>query len=338
MGLFKRKTKALQELKAIEDQQFIPLDTFNLQNEIAAQESIIDSQVSDISILNNIQWNRWIHINLWCDYYANRFKYEASDYKHNFIINRALRSGFIYGKCGVWNHNGTPEIVQVLKEDRNSYRVTIIKDDSKEFNPLEATEFLNVKKEEIIFYQFNSLGYSAFLTLAPVLKLEQLVQKVLYNETLTNATRIIRDVDAASSKKTAQQFIKFLSPIINRFNNGKDRYEGLTLNTNTEKVLDVIEYAKNWYYEVYGRRTNADYKKTHSLNSEIEAGQMNAEVLERDRHMMLKKFLREYSKLFKIKIFLENPNGEFTNVNDSLKIEIKHMEEEWNETKPNIKQ
>lgn len=321
MGIFNRKKKAIDKVKEIEQSNYTPLDTFNLQNQIQAQEAAIDSQVGSSSILDNIQWNRWIHINLWCDYYANRFKYEASDYQHNFIINRALRNGFIYGTCGVWNNNGTPEIVQYINEENGRLKVSIIQDDSKEHNLRENNIVVN--KSDVIYYKFNSLGYSAFLTLAPILKLEQLIQKVLYNETLTNSTRIIRDVDAASSKKTAQQFIDFLSPIINRFNNGKDRYEGLTLNTNTEKVLDVMEYAKNWYYDVLGRRTNTDFKKTHSLDSEIEAGQFNAEVLERDRYMFLKKFLREYSKLFGIEILLENENGELSNVNDKLKLEVK---------------
>lgn len=320
MGIFNRKKKAIDKVKQIEENNYTPLDTFNLQNQIEAQEAAIDSQVGTTSILDNIQWNRWIHINLWCDYYANRFKYEASDYQHNFVINRALRNGFIYGSCGVWNNNGTPEIVQFLKEENGKLRVSIIKDDKQEHNPKDNNIIVN--KNEVIMYQFNSLGYSAFLTLGPILKLEQLIQKVLYNETLTNATRIIRDVDAASSKRTAQQFINFLSPIINRFNNGKDRYEGLTLNTNTEKVLEVMEYAKNWYYDVLGRRTNTDFKKTHSLNSEIEAGMFNAEVLERDRFMFLKKFLREYSKLFNIEILLENENGELSNVNEKLKLEV----------------
>lgn len=318
MGLFNRKAKATQELKKIENNEFTPLDTFNLQNNIAAQEAVIDSQVGDTSILNDIQWNRWIHINLQCDYYANRFKYEAKDYKHNFIINRALRNGFIYGVCGVWNNNGTPEIVQIADYRNDEVRITVITDDTKEFRKDANTTFIWVKRDTVIEYQFSSLGYSAFLTLGPLLKLEQLVQKVLYNETLTNATRIIRDVDAGSSKKTAQQFVKFLSPLINRYNNGKDRYEGLALDTNTEKAIEVIEYAKNWYYDILGRRTNSDFKKTHSLNSEIEAGQFNGEVLERDRYMFLKKFLRDYSKMFNVKINLENETGEMVDVFEQI--------------------
>lgn len=312
MGLFSKKKKALDKLNQIEQNNFTPLDTFNLENNILAQEAAIDSQVGTTSILDSIQWNRWIHINLWADYYANRFRYETLFNVHNVAINRALRNGFIYGRVGVWNNNGTPEIVQYINEENGKLRVSVIKEDTQENNPRQNN--ILVDKNQVIYYQFNSLAYSAFLTLAPVLKLEQLIQKVLYNETLTNATRILRDTEAGSSAKAAQQFINFNSPIIHRLEGGSDRYQGLTLDTNTDKALEVMEYAKNWYYEVYGRRTNSDFKKTHSLNSEIEAGQFNCEVIERDRHMYLKIFLKDYANLFNIKIQLENLEGNFEDV------------------------
>lgn len=317
MGIFNKKKKALDKLNEIEQNNFTPLDTFNLQNEIVAKEAAIDSQVGRTSILDQIQWNRWIHINLWANYFANRFKYEVKSLYnkriHNRIINRALRNGFIYGKIGVYNNNGTPEVVQYINEENGKYVVSIIEDDSAEHN--NNKNRIVVDKDKVIFYQFDSLGYSAFLTLAPVLKLEQLTQKVLYNETLTNATRILRDTEKGSEySSSAQQFVNFKSPIIHRIEGGSDRYTGLTLDTNTQPLIEVMEYAKNWYYEILGRRTNADYKKTHSLDSEIEAGQFNVEVLERDRYMFFKDFIEDYQKLFCVIIKIEkmdiNPKEE----------------------------
>lgn len=323
MGKLKDKVnKVFNKIKGIEENNYLPVETINLQQQIYAQEAAIDSQVGSTSILNDIKWNRWIHINLWADYFANRFKYEASEYKHNFAINRAIRNAFIYGRIGIWNNNGTPEVVFVVKEENERYRVSVLKNDDEEFYAHnERNKYIYVDKTQVIHYQFSSLGYSAFITLQPVLKMEQLVQKVLYNEILTNATRILRDTEAGSSSTSAKQFINFNSPVIHRIDGGTDRYTGLTLDTNTEKVIETIEYSKNWYYDILGRRTNSDFKKTHSLDSEIEAGQFNTNVLERDKYMFLKKFLRDYSKLFKVSILLENENGEMDSVFAKLKIQ-----------------
>ena len=45
MAIFGKKSKALEKLKAIEQQGFTPLNTFNLENQIMAKEAAIDSQV-----------------------------------------------------------------------------------------------------------------------------------------------------------------------------------------------------------------------------------------------------------------------------------------------------
>lgn len=329
MGLFTRKAK--DKAKELEQQEMIPRPTYTLEQEIIAKEATIDAQVASTSTLNNIKWNKWIQINLWANYFANRFTYITKNPIHNKFINKTLRHGFIYGKVGVWYNNGTPELIHVLEEKEHKYRVVINEENNNFFyKEMKRDRAIEVWKGDVIFYQFDSLNLPAITLLQPVLKFEELVQKVLYNETLTNATRIMRDVSPGTSNKTAQQFMNFDSPIINRIEGGQDKYQGLTLETNSEKVLDTIEYAKNWYYDILGRRTNSDFKKTHSLNSEIEAGQFNAQVLEKDRHLYLWDFLRDYSYLFNIQIDLEMLNGNIQNVRD-LNIKIKEVD---NETKP----
>lgn len=320
MGKFKDKlAQVFNKVKNIEDNNYTPLNTFNLENNIMAQEAAINSQVGTTSILDNLNWSRWIHINQWVNYFANRFKYEASDYNHNLAINRVIRNGYLYGQCGIWNNNGSPLVVQVHninKPENGKYKVSIVEDDAEDitYRRKEDINYLYVDMDQVKVYQYDSLGYSAFITLAPVLKLEQLIQKVLYNEILSNATRIIRNTEAGSDSKVAQQFINFNSPVIHKLASGSDTFNALTMDTKADKVIEVIEYSKNWYYEILGRRTNADFKKAHSLSTEIEAGQFNADVIERDRYMYLKKFLREYAKLFDISINLENLNGEMEDV------------------------
>ena len=334
MAIFGKKSKALEKLKAIEQQGFTPLNTFNLKNQIMAKEAAIDSQVGTTDSGEDIYYNTWLQVNQWADYFCGAFKYEASEFKHNIAINRALRAGFIYGAVGVWNNNGTPELVQV--RDRRAagetYEIIIVYDDSERYYPAKDPEmFKKVPKKDVVIYQFDSLGYSAFLTLQPVLKFERLAQKALYNETLVLPTRILHDVDAGNpSTKAAKQFVHFNSSMIHRMDGGTDRFTALALATNTEPLLQTIEYTKNYYYDLVGRRTNSDFKRAHSLDSEISAAEKNCQAIETSRYLFLKKFLREYSMLFDIEINLENLNGELTNVFD--KMELGGSEDE---TKPN---
>ena len=322
MGLFGKKSKAIEKLNQIEQQGFVPLNTFNLENQIMAKEAAIDSQVGNTNTGDDIYYNTWLQVNQWADYFCGTFKYEASEFKHNIAINRALRAGFIYGSVGVWNNNGTPELVQV--RDRRSpteyYEIIIIYDDSERYYPAKNPEmFKKVPKKDIVIYQFDSLGYSAFLTLQPVLKFERLTQKALYNETLVLPTRILHDVDAGNpSTKAAKQFVQFNSSMIHRMDGGTDRFTGLALATNTEPLLQTIEYTKNYYYDLLGRRTNSDFKRAHSLDSEISAAEKNCQAIETSRYLFLKKFLREYSMLFDVAINLENLNGEMMSVFDSM--------------------
>lgn len=322
MALFGKKSKAIEKLNQIEQQGFVPLNTFNLENQIMAKEAAIDSQVGNTNTGDDIYYNTWLQVNQWADYFCGTFKYEASEFKHNIAINRALRAGFIYGSVGVWNNNGTPELVQV--RDRRSpneyYEIIIIYDDSERYYPAKNPEmFKKVPKKDIVIYQFDSLGYSAFLTLQPVLKFERLTQKALYNETLVLPTRILHDVDAGNpSTKAAKQFVQFNSSMIHRMDGGTDRFTGLALDTNTEPLLQTIEYTKNYYYDLLGRRTNSDFKRAHSLDSEISAAEKNCQAIETSRYLFLKKFLREYSMLFDVAINLENLNGEMMSVFDSM--------------------
>lgn len=324
MGLFGKKTKALEKLKEIEQNGFVPMNTFNLENQIMAREAAIDSQVGTTSNGEDIYYNKWLQINQWADYFCGVFKYEANEFKHNLAINRALRGGFIYGYIGVWNNNGTPELVQV--RDKNAmgehFEIIIIYDDSKRYyEPKESSIFKKVPRKDVVIYQYDSLGYSAFLTLEPVLKFERLAQKALYNETLVLPTRILHDVDAGNpSTKAAKQFVQFNSSIIHRMDGGSDRFSGLAIGTNSESLLQTIEYTKNYYYDLLGRRTNSDFKRAHSLDAEISAAEKNCLAIETSRYLYLKKFLRDYANLFNIDILLENLNGEMNNVFDAMEL------------------
>ena len=57
MAIFGKKSKALEKLKAIEQQGFTPLNTFNLENQIMAKEAAIDSRVGTTDSGEDIYYN-----------------------------------------------------------------------------------------------------------------------------------------------------------------------------------------------------------------------------------------------------------------------------------------
>lgn len=314
-----KKASKLVE-KAIND--LTPKQLFDLKNRIEAKEMVINSQVlfkaqEDLTI-GNVVWNKWININNWANYFANRWKYETKEMKHNMAINYALRAGFIYGDSGIWNNNGTPTNIIVSYCDLNYCYFTLSPTEQERLEQLryETKEkkqgLIKKPKSEIINYQFDSLGYGAFIVLDPVIKLEEYIQKAIFNEAMTLPTRIIRDInDANTDNRTAKQFLELKSPVINRYKGGNETYEGLTLSSSTDGLLNLIEASKNWYYDILGRRTNSDFKLSHTLEQEAKNSEFNVNAIEWDRYLFFKKFIQEYAKLFNIKIKIETLNGNF---------------------------
>lgn len=303
---------------------FVPTNTIAIVNQIEAVNEAINSQIAKSSVLKDITWNSWIIINHWADYFANSFKYEADRFELNIFINRVIRYAFIYGGAYIWNNNGTPELVSIVSEvNKKEYGIAII---SPDFDVIKQNEnslknlsvSKKVPKEQIFYYQFNSLGWSSFVVLRPLIKWNKQVMKALYNETIMLPTRLIHDTEAGQKDSSASsQLLKFESPVMHRAKDGTDVFKSLALNTNTESLLNVIEYTKNYYYEILGRRANTEYKKTHSLNAELEAAEDTFTILERDRYLYLKNFLRYMSKTYKTKILLQTENRQFIDVFES---------------------
>lgn len=318
--MWKREKKVLERITNIENRlnasEMLPQPTIQLKTEIEGREALIDSQVMKLQKLQGVQWSDWIIINNWANYYANVFKYDCERKNFNKFLNRAIRNAFIYGSIGVWNNNGTPEIVGYQKLNDDFYNIFVIgEDDVDTYWKSKKTPQKNIKKvkyDEIIFYKFSSLGWNAFTYLKPVIKMEKMAQKGLYNQIMVLPTRIINDKATHDNNfKAAQTFVDFNSPIITRIEGGTDTFQGLSLPSSTTDFLNTLEYAKNWYYEVLGRRTNSEFKKTHSLDSELETAERQFTILERDRYLHLKEFLKDFSDLFGEVVYLENEVGEF---------------------------
>lgn len=320
MGLFNKKRTAPEKLKSIQEGTYTPQNIFQLEQEMYGKEAAINAQVGETDQGQDIYYNQWLQVNQWADYFCGVFKYEVKQFKHNLLINRALRAGFIYGSIGVWNNNGTPELCSINKNNQtpDTVEIIVITDDSKEFTSYQKT-YQVVPRSAVIEYRFDTLGYSAFLTLAPVFKWERLAQKSLYNETLVLPTRILHDVDASNPlTSAAKQLVQFKSPVIHRQDGGTDRFSGLSLSVAADMLISTVEYTKNYWYEIVGRRTNADFKRAHSLEAEVDASTQNARAIETSRYLYLKKFLRDYADLFNVEILLENVNGRLTNVFDDM--------------------
>ena len=329
----KQMLAAIQDLKATVE-GFKPTQTVLNEQIMLSKELAIDAQVSNSEVYDGtIGYHTWIIINQWANYFANVFKYEADQMKHTLFINRAIRYAFIFGYVWIWNNNGTPEIVGASERNGKWY-VSIIKE---EFDNLEKSDSyykrleynLEVDPKDLYRYKFDTLGFSAYIILGPVIKVEKLVSKALYNEILVLPTRLIHSSENPDpNNRAVKQILGFKSPILHKFADGQDKFEGMNLSITSLELLRTIEYTKNYYYDLLGRRTNTDYKASHSLDAEVEASQISFRILERERYLHLKAFLQWFSKQFATKIMLENAINDYQNVKEIEKIKVEEKENE----------
>lgn len=335
------KKELAKNIKDINDKlaQFTPNSTIQMEAKLEAKKAAIDSQVAALNVYGkSIYYHEWIILNQWADYMANIFKYESKDFKHTFFINRVIRYAFLFGYCWVWNDNGTPRLCTVQFEGNQWYAYEIpdtidTEEKGEGFYTIHTVKYKKfktpVKLENLIKYQYSSLGYSAYITLRPIVKMEQIVSRALYNEVLMLPTRVINSSDSPNANSSAaRQLLDFNSSILFKFADGTDRFEPLELANASTEMIATIEYAKNYYYDILGRRSNTEYKRAHALEAELEAGQRNIEILERDRWLHLKNFLVKYSKLFNTQLYLQTSAGDYEDVN---KLDIL-IREEHNET------
>ena len=326
----KRATELLN--KALDG--FTPEQTLKLFTKIQTADAMINSQVgkgSDIITTGRITWEKWININNWANYFANRWKYDTPEMRHMIAINWALRTGYIFGDSGVWNNNGTPEIINITKYDLNYAYFTLSPKDNKSLKDMANLYDPNSKptkglikrpKNEVVAYQFDSLGYGAIMILEPVLKFEKYIQKSLFNEAVSLPTRLLRvTTNPDVSNEALKQFIELNSPVITKYAGTGETYEGIRIDTNTDQLLNLMEGGKNWYYDILGRRTNSDFKLSHTLEQEAQNSAANVDAIEWDRWLFFKNFIQNYAKLFNIKIKIENFNGVLVDCFSPLEIE-----------------
>ena len=323
----------------LDPKQTIPQDTLLLQTQIAAKQQIIDAQIATQANSKKNYWNQWINLNNWANYFANRFKYDTTEPKHNITINQVLRNGFIFGQCGVWNNNGTPTLINIQEIDyaTNKAKFTIFSpnpDPAKKpvLSPKNPKGQITKPADQVINYQFDSTGLTAFIKLEPVLRLEEFIQKALAIELSTLPTRLIHESQNSNTNlDLIRQIIELETPVVSRVAGGTDEFTGLSFTTNTQGLTHLIEVSKNWYYDILGRSTNTDFKKAHTLEQEAINSQANIQALEWDRYLYFKDFIIQYATLFNLpNTLIENYNGAISHYLDPLMLEPTNIMEEQN--------
>lgn len=344
----KEKTASVKGFKQRIQNFFLPKETMELMNKIAAKEEIINSQIlkfvePDLANSNErVVWPRWININNWANYFANRFKYDTKNTKYNLIINNVLRYGFIYGDCGVWNNNGTPTIAYFVKDLSPTKCLITIHPTSNQEEALKLVResraksnnaTIQIDKKDFVNYQFEPLGYSAFLTLKPVLETEEMIQKLLINEVTTAPTKTFFKVaQPDGSKRLMSAYLSNSTPILVQLMDSPDKIAQLQSASGSQEVLNLIEATKNWYYDILGRRTNSDFKLSHTLEQEAQNSAANVNAIEWGRYLLFRDFMENFAKIFKCKnLVIENFNGTMSSLSEDINWEENQEREQEND-------
>lgn len=291
----------------------IPLDRGNsweTEKILNAKESSIKSFIRNIDApIVNKQYNYWELLNFQADYFTNLLPVTFGDTDLDSKIYILFRCNFLFGNCGllkkgdqlipvventcdIYVDGSIKKIVAysayevinkqgALQDTTYNKKIIITKNDLKNYARLivPSYQFGAIVRWQKFIEQQESLlkkiyGYSFLFT-----------KKIMYN---------VNDVDAANVelKRFFSDDYPFLVNMDTLSPNGnKFSTQGLE---GTGAADDIFYYYDKWqaiWYQLLGRRFNADKKGERNVTSEIESTQDNFDILENEQKINKINFL-----------------------------------------------
>lgn len=300
----------------------IPLDrgnSFEVEKILTTKENNIKSYIKrdiDAPIIYK-QYNYWELLNFQADYFTNLLQVTFEDNALDNKIYLLFRCNFLFGNCGLYKKGdqlipvvestsdiyvdgsikkivaySAYEVISkqgALKDNTYNKKIVITKNDLKNYARLVVPSYqfgAIIRWNKFIEQQESLLkkiyGYSYILT-----------RKISYN---------VNDIDASTTElkrffNDDYPFFVNMDPL------------GANGNTFTTKGIegsgqsdDIFYYYDKWiniYYQLLGRRFNADKKGERNVTSEIESTQDNFDILENEQKINKINFLNDCVQLVK---------------------------------------
>lgn len=293
----------------------IPLDRGNMwetKTILDAKESSIKSFIKSFdSPVIYKQYNYWELLNFQADYFTNLLPVTFNDSEIDAKIYILFRCNFLFGNVGLFKKDD--QIIPVVETTADIHIDGSIKKivaysayevmgnqgnlDQKLYNKkiiITKNDLKNYARLVVPSYQFGAIvRWQKFIE-----QQESLLKKIYsYSYLFTRKIMYnVNDVDAANVE--LKRFFSDDHPFLVNMdtlspNSNKFTTSGLE---GTNAADDIFYYYEKWqsiYYQLLGRRFNADKKGERNVTSEIESTQDNFDILENEQKVHKINFLNK---------------------------------------------
>lgn len=170
----------------------------------------------------------------------------------------------------------------------------------------------HLDKTNCVFGKWNTWGYGAWLLEMPFInRLMIWLDRINTAHALTGLMLKQKSIDGNS--RGAEQILDsrgILTEVSGKEGTFSDKFEtmdvgqgGKTLQT----LIDSVEWFRQWYYSMNGRRYNINEKQERNINSEVMYSQLNFDVLENEHLRELQIMFQQVKEQFNLDIQVSSP-------------------------------
>lgn len=312
----------------------LPLDRGNsweTKKILETKEQNIKSYIKkDIDFeITKKQYTYWELLNFQADYFTNLLQITFKDNALDNKIYLLFRCNFLFGNCGLLKKGD--QLIPVVESTSDIY----VDGSIKKIVAYSAYEVIskqgalkdNVYNKKIIITKNDlknyarlvvpSFQFGAIIRWHRFIEMQESLLKKIYNYSYVLTRKInynVNDIDASTAE--LKRFFNDDYPFIVNID---------TINPQTNKFTttglenkgssdDIFYYYDKWqaiFYQLLGRRFNADKKGERNITSEVESTQDNFEVLENEQKINKINFLNDCVQLVqKNWEYVKQPNQE----------------------------
>lgn len=247
----------------------------------------------------NNTYHYWYLLNFIADYFSNivQFQFDKSDVQKAVMI--AIRVGIIYGRSAVWKVNDKIGGMYINKLDidvlgypekldmTSGIDVLMSQETNPDFSDNKKNIIKTIDDNIKVFLPYNHRVGGLVMWRPFLLTLEKLLKMVYTNSYQYLRSFTYRINDPSAMLDELKLFTNINNPFLITLGNDDNLITNKfgTLDLGEGKGLELMEFIKefqNIFYELIGRKTNADKKNERNTAGEVESTQHSFSVLQNE--------------------------------------------------------
>lgn len=260
--------------------------------------------------INERTLSPWFLLQLQANYYINTIKYEIDDPILDEKIRQVIWGAFIYGRAGLYfnsiNSQWRVVLINNLDYENRKLKVAYLTDlvifNAEIDLKIDNYQYIikNKDLDNLFIFNWGVTSQSALVYQMPFIKTQGMVFTQLILSSLLLGKKVAEKVDAPN--KSYEEIKTWLDPrkffIRLKFDSKtNDKIE--IIEKDIDQNLKEIEFYKefqNYWYSLFGRRVNSDFKKERQITDELEMVDNNFSALELEWLNQFKIFVEKINK------------------------------------------